>query len=631
MLNTKFKNFLHNIPMLISTLALLAMNILNKDDYIFAVITFVAIIALSFSDKFNISYIKKNGNLLSFLIGLGATAYFMFFYFIEMRYKKGFVDFSVSVGIDHDILAIAFAVILGLLSMYFLLILSTLIFTKINFKNQATTLSSSKNATFAEISVCLLSAIAVITIVSKSSPIYPFNDWVDSNCFFTVGKSMLSGLVPYRDLLEQKGPVLYMIHTLASLISYKDFFGVYILEVLAATVFLFIGNKILKLYNQNSSLIFIPIMAVIVYSSFHFHHGDSAEEFCLPLMLYSLYCGLKAICFKKKISFIEGFFIGVTSACILWIKFTLLGFYVGWFTAFVIIKIKEKKVSEIFKLVGSVVAGISALSAPVLLYFLLNGALSDLFTVYFYNNLFLYSTGESSSTIVSAILSLAKGFILFSTNNVIVFCCLVMGVLGLLASKRKKDTLLVLLSAITLFTFVFVGGNLFRYYSLILSIFVPMGVSAFADFSDKFIKPNLKAKSIKVIGSALLIVLGLAFSYIECDNKYLLEYEKEDLPQYKFAEIINKEENPTLLNYGFLDGGFYTTTGIVPNNKYFCKLNIELNEMYEGQQKAVDEGSVDFVVTRKKKLNSENYVCVAQTDFFFEEDQTYYLYKLLEE
>ena len=59
---------------------------------------------------------------------------------------------------------------------------------------------------------CILSALVFITICSKSSPLYAFNDWVDANCYFTVGKSIFKGLVPYRDLFEQKGPVIYFIH-----------------------------------------------------------------------------------------------------------------------------------------------------------------------------------------------------------------------------------------------------------------------------------------------------------------------------------------------------------------------------------------------------------------------------------
>ena len=49
----------------------------------------------------------------------------------------------------------------------------------------------------------LFLAFIFITICSKSSPLYPFNDWVDANCFFTVGKSIVNGKTLYLDIFEK--------------------------------------------------------------------------------------------------------------------------------------------------------------------------------------------------------------------------------------------------------------------------------------------------------------------------------------------------------------------------------------------------------------------------------------------
>ena len=54
---------------------------------------------------------------------------------------------------------------------------------------------------------CFLAASVPLMICSKSSPLYPFNDWPDVNMFFTMGKGMLKGRVPFVDLQEQKGPM----------------------------------------------------------------------------------------------------------------------------------------------------------------------------------------------------------------------------------------------------------------------------------------------------------------------------------------------------------------------------------------------------------------------------------------
>lgn len=43
------------------------------------------------------------------------------------------------------------------------------------------------------------------------------------------------------------------------------------------------------------------------------------------------------------------------------------------------------------------------------------------------------------------------------------------------------------------------------------------------------------------------------------------------------------------MNYGFLDGGFYTACEIYPEFKFFCRLNIDLPEMYAAQDEYISK------------------------------------------
>ena len=86
-------------------------------------------------------------------------------------------------------------------------------------------IGNERAARFAVLGWLLLTAWAMITLCSRSSPLYPLNDWDDVNCFFTVGKAMFSGRVLYRDIYEQKGFLLYVVYGLAWLISRRSFFG----------------------------------------------------------------------------------------------------------------------------------------------------------------------------------------------------------------------------------------------------------------------------------------------------------------------------------------------------------------------------------------------------------------------
>ena len=71
---------------------------------------------------------------------------------------------------------------------------------------------------------CLIVAFLFLLIATKSSPLYVCNDWVDSNIFFNIAKGIVHGEVPYRDLFEQKGPLLYFAYIIPYLISNDTFF-----------------------------------------------------------------------------------------------------------------------------------------------------------------------------------------------------------------------------------------------------------------------------------------------------------------------------------------------------------------------------------------------------------------------
>jgi hypothetical protein len=98
---------------------------------------------------------------------------------------------------------------------------------------------------------------------TKSSPLYPLNDWVDANIYFTIGKGMMHGRVPYVDLYDQKGPVAFLLFGLASLVSGTSFFGVYLLETLALAGFLYAAYKTISLFTERAVWA-LPIVAACV-------------------------------------------------------------------------------------------------------------------------------------------------------------------------------------------------------------------------------------------------------------------------------------------------------------------------------------------------------------------------------
>ena len=118
------------------------------------------------------------------------------------------------------------------------------------------------------------------------------------------------------------------------------------------------------------------------------------------------------------------------------------------------------------------------------------------------------------------------------------------------------------------------------------------------------------------------------FSLLLSPNIQRLRFSRDDYPQYRFNKTISKKKNASLLNYGFLDGGFYTVSGIIPECRFFCQLNVQYEDMYRVQDEFVKDGKVDFVVTKDNKLNSDIYKCVDECSFpYGSAISTYYLYE----
>lgn len=198
---------------------------------------------------------------------------------------------------------------------------------------------------------CLIISLIFLFICSKSSPLYPFNNWDDSNSFFTMGKGMANGLVPYKDLFEQKGPIIYLIHAISYLISNTTFIGVFIFEVISFSIFLYFTAKIMLMYCRKIHILWaMPLISSIILTSYVFVAGDSAEEFCMPLLtisLYTLFNYYKNI-YPNKMPTKQVILNGILAGCVLWIKYNLLGFWLGIMVALFVGLIINKKVKDAF-------------------------------------------------------------------------------------------------------------------------------------------------------------------------------------------------------------------------------------------------------------------------------------------
>lgn len=490
------------------------------------------------------------------------------------------------------------------------------------------------------ISAMLISAL-VLLICSKSSPLYPMNDWVDVHCFLTLGKGLLNGMIPYVDLYEQKGPVLYFIYAVVALFCQKSMFGQYLLEVVTFGLFLYFSAKLAGLYLGEKSKFLYPLMGVlatIVATTASFCHGGSVEQMCLFLFVYGLYSVIKAWHEKRPLSFREALTNGILAGVAFWIKYTMVGFYVGlalFVLIWYLVRIWDGK--KLLATIGQFLLGFGIVSAVVLMFFACVGGLKELFTCYFYNNIFLYTEDSAGFSLMKIWTNLRNSMIF---NKMFpIFLYLGLGFLLFRLRKLWPDCLAAVLTFACLTIFTLMAHN-YAYYSLVLSAYTVFGlVGIFWVIQElglgKLIHKLTKGKGL--IATALIVVsllMCLVPAYKYSSNTYLMKYDKEDMPQYRFAKIINETEDATLLNFGFLDGGFYHAADVLPNCYFFCTFNVDAPDMWKTQYMHVLDQKVDYVVTRGNTLDRYNfdtsgYELVDTATMYFEGvDFVYYLYRL---
>ena len=323
-----------------------------------------------------------------------------------------------------------------------------------------------------------------------------------------------------------------------------------------------------------------------------FSHGGSAEELFLPVFTGALYLVLKAMREHRPLTKGQSALSGVLAAAALWTKYTFCGLFTGLAAAALIWYLVDRMGKALPSAILWSLIGAAAASALVLVWYVLNGAVGTLWQVYFVDNLTFYSQNIRGGNYADPLPNLL--------NNLPWFVPAILGLAGLLITAKKtwRELIAVTFGAAALFLFTYASGRKYPYYAMVMACFAPLG---FGMLFRAIPTPFSETKAFRW-GAAALAVLIAALSPAAAlrwsNNVYLMGVPKEETPPYRFAETIRQSEDRTLLNYGFLDGGYYLAADAQPVTRFFCTLNNDLPEMKEEQQTAIAEGRTAFVVTR---------------------------------
>lgn len=196
----------------------------------------------------------------------------------------------------------------------------------------------------------------------------------DSAVFYYIGRTITKGLVPYRDVFDHKGPLLYLIDALGDTIH--SGYGLWFVQLVFMTALLAVLYKTCRLFEVNrSGCIAVLILLWSVFTTFY-DGGNLTEEYAMVFMAIAQYFFIEYL-IKRKTSWLRVALIGLCLACICMLRPNMIGIWAGYILIILILLLKNKEYLAIGKyalwMLGGLVIGV----LPILIWFLATGSMGD--------------------------------------------------------------------------------------------------------------------------------------------------------------------------------------------------------------------------------------------------------------
>ncbi|HID73254.1 TPA: hypothetical protein EYP38_04895, partial [Candidatus Micrarchaeota archaeon] len=230
----------------------------------------------------------------------------------------------------------------------------------------------------------------------------------DSAVFLYIGEQVLDGAVPYRDLWDHKGPLIYYINALGQVLTSESRWGVWWLEVIAVGAAAWLGFALMRRAFGLQAALFGSVAWILGLRAV-LDGGNLVEEYALPLQFAALFFFWRSQNSSNPWNEVG---IGIMSA----LAFLLRPNIIGIPTAILIVLVwdfvrgRDRRVLyQIAVILGPVISILLIVSA----YFAAQGALPQL-----WDNVFTYNLAYSASSWEARLISLEGAFELLTALSV---------------------------------------------------------------------------------------------------------------------------------------------------------------------------------------------------------------------
>ncbi len=225
-----------------------------------------------------------------------------------------------------------------------------------------------------------------------------FTPQTNQGIYLYIGWLMLHGGAPYRDVFDNKGPLLYLVNALGLGVARGSCWGVYLIEYLlfaSATVlgFLTLKRMVGLLAASVAMLFFIVLLNRVLL-------GNTEEEYVIPVQWAALYFLATARPAAPRLRVY--LFLGVLGSLPLFLKPTEVGLWVAIVVVEVVLALSQRDVRTCTKRLAAMVVGGLIGSAAFLAYLGSLGILHTFIQDYVIYN-FAYSDASSWQSRLSSV------------------------------------------------------------------------------------------------------------------------------------------------------------------------------------------------------------------------------------
>lgn len=222
-----------------------------------------------------------------------------------------------------------------------------------------------------------LLAIAFLAVLfSLRNPLaFSMAPGFDASLFATMGKMWAQGAVPYRDMIDIKGPIIFAVDALGYRLGHWQ--GIWALECLLSFIGLFAMNSALSSLRISPLSRGMALMAPLALYGSRYYYGNMTEDWAFHLALVSQW-GFLQLHGQKRYNLLPSLVIGFAFATVIGMRLNNGALWgAGYFALFLWWLWLGRWRDAVYLLTTSL-ACIALVVLPILVYFQTHQALSEM-------------------------------------------------------------------------------------------------------------------------------------------------------------------------------------------------------------------------------------------------------------